>query len=90
MLPTNKVPSIGPVHEKETNTSVKDIKKVDINPFEAFDLESVLLTQELGKVISNNPKSEREKAINIVKNKKFKTGLVDIWLRISGFIFSRK
>jgi hypothetical protein len=78
MLPTNKVPSIGPVHEKETNTRVKDIKKVDINPFEAFDLESVLLTHELGKVISNNPKSERAKTIKIIKNKKFKTGLVDI------------
>ena len=78
ILPTSKVPNIGPVQEKETKTSVRDIKKVDSNPFETFDLESAVLTHELGKVISNNPKSERAKTINIIKNKKFKTGLVDI------------
>ena len=66
------------MQEKETKTRVNDIKKVDSNPFEIFDLESALLTHELGKVISNNPKSEREKTIKIIKNKKFKTGLVDI------------
>ena len=54
------------------------MKKVDSNPFETFDLESALLINEFGKVISNNPKSERAKTINIIKNKKFKTGLVDI------------
>ena len=66
------------MQEKETKTRVNDIKKVDSNPFEIIDLESALLTDELGKVISNHPIRERAKTIKIIKNKKFKTGLVDI------------
>ena len=78
ILPTNNVPRIGPVQEKETNTRVKDMKKVDNNPFEIFDFESALFTQELGREISNKPNSDKEKTIKIIKNKKFKTGLVEI------------
>ena len=38
--PTNKEPSIGPVHEKETSAKVKDMKKMPITP-DIEDLDSV-------------------------------------------------
>lgn len=52
MEPTNKEPSIGPVHENETKTRVRAIKKIPINPPMEFDLESIEFTQLAGRVIS--------------------------------------
>ena len=57
---TSRVPIIGPVHENETSDKVKAIKKMPNNP--PFSLAvSALLTQLLGKVISNAPKKEAAK-----------------------------
>ena len=47
----NKLPKIGPVHEKETMTKVSAIKKIPINPPASSAFED-LLAMELGKVIS--------------------------------------
>ena len=49
--PANKEPKIGPVQEKETIAKVNAIKKIPIIP-PTEEAESILLPQELGKVIS--------------------------------------
>ena len=73
---TNKVPIIGPVHEKETKLKVNAIKKIPISPpLSAFP--SALFTQELGIRISNAPKKEIAKKMNIPKKIKFIQTFVD-------------
>ena len=47
----NKVPRIGPVHEKETTTSVNAMKKIPTKP-PRLDAESTLLASVCGKAIS--------------------------------------
>ena len=49
--PASNDPKIGPVHEKDTIAKVAAIKKIPIIP-PASEAESILLPQELGKVIS--------------------------------------
>ena len=84
--PTNKVPKIGPVQEKETIAKVMAIKKMPpILPSPLF--ESALLAIPLGKEISKNPKNEILKTINITKKLIFNHGLVEILLKISGCTF---
>ena len=73
----NKVPTNGPVQEKETMTSVKAIKKIPINPpLPAFS--SALLAQLLGRVNSNAPKKEMAKTKKMAKNKILETALVEM------------
>ena len=84
--PTNKVPSIGPVQEKETMAKVIAIKKMPPklpNPL----LASALLAMPLGNVISKKPKNEMAKKIKMIKKIIFKVGLVEILLKISGCTF---
>ena len=84
--PTNKVPKIGPVQEKDTIAKVMAIKKMPpILPSPLF--ESALLAIPLGKEISKNPKNEILKTINITKKLIFNHGLVEILLKISGCTF---
>ena len=52
MEPTNKDPRIGPVHEKETRTSVSDMKNTPIKPPIVLDFESIEFIQEDGIVNS--------------------------------------
>src|SRR5690606_17848895 len=66
---------IGPVHEKETNTSVSAMKKIPIK-LVAPALLSALFDQELGSVISNAPRKEIPKIKNIRKKTKLATQLV--------------
>ena len=81
--PTNKVPKIGPVQEKETMAKVMAIKNMPpILPSPLF--ESALLAMPLGKDISKNPKNEILKTMNIIKKIIFNHGLVEILLKISG------
>jgi len=68
---TSKVPTIGPVHEKETSAKVNAIKNIPRNP-PLLDAESALFTQVLGRVISNAPKNEIAKTTNRIKNNKLK------------------
>ena len=49
--PTNKEPSIGPVHEKETSAKVKAIKKIP-TMLDIDDFDSVLFKKNTGKVNS--------------------------------------
>jgi hypothetical protein len=79
---TNKFPIKGAVHEKETSTRVRAIKKIpEILLVLAF--ESILLVQEDGSVISNAPKNEIPKTINSRNTKMLKTALVEIWYKVS-------
>lgn len=65
---TSKVPIIGPVQEKETNTNVNDMKKILIMPVVESAFVSSLFVQEEGNTISNAPKKEMAKTTNNKKN----------------------
>src|SRR5690625_7133881 len=72
---TNNVPMMGPVHEKETNAKLKDMKNNPMRP-PLSDFASILLTNELGSWISNAPKKEAAKTTKSKKNKKLNIPLV--------------
>ena len=75
--PIRAAPRIGPVHEKETKTVVRAIKKAPrYPPLSAF--LSDLFIQEEGRVISNIPKNEKAKSIKITKKSIFGTQCVEI------------
>lgn len=80
---TSKVPIIGPVHEKETTDKLADMKNKPIQPL-LSDCASILLTKELGKVISNAPKNEAANTTKSKKKKKLKIPLVDKAFNASG------
>ena len=64
---TNKVPTIGPVQEKDTIAKANAIKKIPIKPLRSA-WASTLVLHELGKVISKAPKNEMANTTNIKKN----------------------
>ena len=59
-------PTIGPVHENDTKTNVSARKKTPSRPLRS-EFWSLLLTHELGRVISNAPKNDAAKTINTRK-----------------------
>ena len=63
-------PAKGPVQENDTKTRVKAIKKTPINP-PLSDFASTEFTNPEGKTISNAPKNEIPKKINMTKNNRF-------------------
>ena len=73
---TNKVPTIGPVQEKETNASASAIKKIPINP-PLSDALSALFSQELGSMISKAPKNEIANTTSNTKKSKLNQTFVD-------------
>ena len=73
---TNKGPTIGPVHEKETRARVNAIKKMPIKPARSAAL-SDLLIQEVGNEISKAPKNEIAKIMINIKKKIFAQKPVD-------------
>ncbi|MPN23269.1 hypothetical protein SDC9_170657 [bioreactor metagenome] len=75
---TNNVPMIGPVHEKDTNTRVKAMNKILINPAVESALASSLVDHEAGSVISKAPKNETANSTSKAKNIRLKTALVDM------------
>src|SRR5690606_6642647 len=73
---TNKGPTMGPVQENETITSVRAIKKMPPRlPKPA--LESVLLIHDEGSVISKAPKKEIPNMANMAKNTRLAIQFVD-------------
>ena len=64
------VPTIGPVQENETSTSVRAMKKIPIRP-PLSECLSDLLTSEVGRTISNAPKNEAANTMNTMKNMMF-------------------
>ena len=61
--------TIGPVHENDTNVMASAIKKAPIYPPLSACL-SILLVKPEGSIISNIPKKDAERIINIIKNNK--------------------
>ncbi len=78
---TNKVPMIGPVQEKDTNTRVKAMNKIFRKPVVESAFASNLVDQEAGSVISKAPKKEMANTTNRAKNNRLNTALVDMLLR---------
>ena len=71
-----KVPTIGPVQEKDTIASANAINKIPTKPPRSACL-STLLAQEFGSTISKAPKNEEAKINNRTKNIRLNHTLVD-------------
>ena len=84
--PVNKVPSIGPVQEKDTMARVNAIKKMPPQ-LPIPDFECARFTIPLGSVSSNKPKNDKANTIKMRKKIIFSKTLVEILLNISGFVF---
>ena len=80
---TNTLPTIGPVHEKDTNANVNAMKKIPIIPPLSACL-SALFTHDAGNVISNAPKKEIANTTNKMKNTRFTHGFVAMSFSIVG------
>ena len=63
---TNTVPTIGAVQENDTSTSVNAMKKAPTYPPLSACL-SDLFTNQAGNTISNAPKKEAAKTMNMIK-----------------------
>ena len=74
---TSRKPMMGPVHEKDTSTSVKAIRKMDSKPLVLLALLSTALDHLLGNLISNMPKNDRAKTTSSRHRKMLNTALVD-------------
>ena len=76
------VPTMGPVHEKDTSTRVRAMKNTPARP--SFpDLLSLLFTRDEGRVISNAPKNEAANTMNMMKNMMFGSQWVESQLKMS-------
>ena len=75
-------PTIGPVQENDTSTSVSATKKTPARP-PLLEFASDLLSQELGSVISNAPKNDAAKTMNIRKKRIFGSQCVASQLKMS-------
>ena len=75
-------PTIGPVQENDTSTSVRAIKKTPARPFLSLPLSALSVHFE-GRVISNAPKKEAAKAMNITKNSRLGSQWVESQLKMS-------
>ena len=74
---TSRKPIIGPVQEKDTNESVKAIRKILSNPVVDSALLSTAFPHFDGSLISNAPKNEAAKITSIRKKRMLKIALVD-------------
>ncbi len=87
VAPISAEPTMGPVQEKETSTSVSAIKNTPNNPPRSAR-RSLLLTMLLGNVISNAPKNDAAKNMKMPKNSRLGNQWVAIQLKISAVTVS--
>ena len=80
-------PTMGPVQENDTSTSVRAMKKMPAKPFESA-LASVLFTIHEGIVISKAPKNEAAKTMNTRKKRMFGSQCVASQLKMSAVTVS--
>ena len=73
---TRSVPTIGPVHEKETIAKANAIKNIPTTP-DLLDFLSTTFAHEFGNTISKPPKNEMAKNTNIIKKQILNMTLVD-------------
>ena len=76
------LPTIGPVQENDTNTSVRAMKKIPIKP-PLSACRSLLLTIQLGSVISKAPKNDAAKIMNTMKKIRLGSQCVASQLKMS-------
>ena len=75
-------PTMGPVQEKDTSTSVSAMKNIPASPLRSLPL-SALSVQRDGRVISKAPKKEAAKTMKITKNRRFGSQWVESQLKMS-------
>ena len=73
---TRAVPTMGPVHEKETMARARAMKKMPSSPPRSA-WESTLVPQELGRVISKAPRNEMAKITSRAKKIRLNHTLVE-------------
>ena len=81
---TNSRPMIGAVQEKLTSTRVNAMRKIESRPVVLLALESTLLAQLSGNLISNQPKKLTAKITSKRNRKILKTALVESALSVLG------
>ena len=81
---TSSRPMIGAVQEKLTSTRVNAMRKIESSPVVLLALESTLLAQLSGNLISNQPKKLTAKTTNKRNRKMLKTALVESALSVLG------
>ena len=75
-------PTMGPVQEKETSTSVRARKNIPPSPPLSEFLSAELVHLE-GRVISNAPRNDAAKTMNMTKNRRFGSQCVASQLKMS-------
>ena len=83
VVSTSSSPMMGAVHENDTSTSVKAMRKMEIRPLVADAFVSTALAQLSGSLISNQPKNDRAKTTNSTNRKMLNTAFVDIAFSVS-------
>ena len=74
---TSSVPMIGPVHENDTSTNVKAIKKMLRMPDVVSALLSMRFVHDEGSTNSNAPKNDTANSTNNAKKMMLNTAFVD-------------
>ena len=80
---TNKVPTIGPVHEKDTRARANAMKKIPKIP-PLSDAWSALFCHELGSIISKAPRKESANTTKSIKKMMLNQTFVDNALSAEG------
>ena len=83
VVSTSNRPMMGAVHENDTSTSVKAMRKMEIRPLVAEAFESTALAHPSGNLISNHPKNDRAKTTSSRNRKMLNTALVDMAFSVS-------
>ena len=81
---TSSKPMIGAVHENDTNTKVKAIRKIEMRPVVLDAFVSTALAQRSGSLISNHPKNEKANTNNSKKSTMLNIALVESSLSLLG------
>ena len=73
---TRRNPMMGPVHENDTNASVKAMRKMESSPVVLSDLASTFDDHDAGSVSSKAPKKEAANTTSNRQNRMLNTALV--------------
>ena len=80
---TSSNPTIGAVHENDTSTNVKAMRKMLNRPLVCEAFESTAFAQRSGSLISNQPKNDRANTTKRMNRKILNTAFVDIAFKVS-------
>ena len=83
VVSTSSRPMMGAVHENDTSTSVKAMRKMERRPLVVEAFVSTALAQLPGSLISNQPKNDRAKTTSKRNRKMLNTAFVDMAFSVS-------